>query len=140
MMRFSVRKLLVLVVATVTGTGALAFSFIGVRWTQPWVTMHVGMSGTSPSGIPWSTALVEAMNQWNEKTDFTFIADPGYADPCGNANGAQGIDFRSTVCGTSFGANVLAVTSTFSEPNIIGFRQTYHTSIVFNSALSWDVY
>jgi hypothetical protein len=141
-MRPRLRHLLVCTLAAVAGSGALAFSFIGSRWTQPTVTVHVGMSGTSPSGIAWSTALTDAVNQWNEKTDFTLVADPTYASPCGNAPGVYGTDFGTTGCGISFGNSTLAVTLTNSGfvPSGFGFSTFTRTSIVFNSAYSWDVY
>lgn len=139
-MRTRLRQLLAGALAVVTGSGALAFSLIGTRWLEPTATFHVGMPGTAPSGTTWSTALTAAMDKWNAQTDFTFVADPGFVDPCSNSATGNRIDFRANVCGTSFGNNVLAVTLTLANPGQLGFGELYQSNILFNAAYSWDVY
>ncbi len=139
-MRFRLRQLLVCALAAVTGSGALAFSLMGSRWLEPTAKFYVGMSGTAPSGATWSSALVAAMDKWNTQTDFKFVADPGYADPCSNSASGNRIDFRANVCGTSYGNNVLAVTLTLANPGQLGFGELYQSNILFNTAYSWDVY
>ncbi len=141
-MRPRLSQLTVCALAAIAGSGALAFSLIGSRWAQPTVTVHVGIPGQSPSGVAWSTALMEAMDEWNEKTDFTLVADPTYADPCGNTAGVYGTDFGARACGISFGNGTLAVTLTNNggTPFGFGFSTFTRASIVFNSAYTWDVY
>jgi hypothetical protein len=139
-MRFRLRQLLVCALAAVTGSGALAFSLMGNRWLEPTARFYVGMPGTAPSGATWSSALVAAMDKWNTQTDFKFVADPGYADPCSNSANGNRIDFRANVCGTSYGNNVLAVTLTLANPGQLGFGELYQSNILFNTAFSWDVY
>jgi hypothetical protein len=139
-MRIRLRHLLVCTLAVVTGSGALAFSLMGSRWLQPTARFLVGMPGTSPSGATWSSALTAAMGKWNAQTDFEFVADPGYVDPCSTSASGNRIDFRANVCGTSFGNNVLAVTLTLANPGQLGFGELYQSNILFNTAYSWDVY
>lgn len=141
-MRPRLRHLAVCALAAVVGSGALAFSFIGSRWLQPTVTVRVGMTGTAPSGVPYSTALTDAIAQWNAKTDFEIVADPNYASPCVTTAGIYGIDFGTNGCGVSFGSGTLALTLTNSGavPFGFGFGTFTRASIVFNSSYSWDVY
>ncbi len=140
-MRHGLRRLTVFALSAMAGTGALAFSFIGSRWAQPTMTFYTGISDSAPSGATWSSALLESMAQWNDRTDFTFVSNPGYASPCGSLDGVNGIDFGNSVCGTSFGTNVLAVTLTLNNGGVFfGFRDLYETNMIFNSSLSWDIY
>jgi hypothetical protein len=131
---------------------AIAFNLDGRRWLDRQATMFVGMPGTSPSGIRWSAALRAAMQQWTDKTDFTFVAAEDYVNPCagfsrsgsgfpaGAGDGNNGIDFRRDVCGNAFGANVLAITLTLSEPGTLGFGHIVQSDILFNDTVAWDVY
>jgi hypothetical protein len=139
-----------------TGSGALAYNLSGQRWMNPRVVFHVGVPGASPSGVPWSRALRDAMNEWSAKTAFEFIDDPGYLDPCiglgrsdrtngegfpdGDGDNLNGIDFRSDICGNRFGVGVLAITLSMSDYGSLGFPQYKQTDIIFNTSYAWDVY
>ena len=147
-------RLTALVLTAIAGTGALAFSFTGPRWLDPRTTFHIGLSGTAPAGGSWSATLRDAMTQWTQSTAFTFVTDTTYIDPCaglqrsnsgtgspdGNGDGRNSADFRTTVCGNSFGSGVLAITLNMSETGALGFRELIQTDIVFNSNYQWDVY
>ena len=147
-------RLTALVLTAIAGTGALAFSFTGPRWLDPRTTFHIGLSGTAPAGGSWSATLRDAMTQWTQSTAFTFVTDTTYIDPCaglqrsnsgtgftdGNGDGRNSADFRTTVCGNSFGSSVLAITLNLSETGALGFRELIQTDIVFNSNYQWDVY
>ncbi len=139
-MRFGIRQVVVLLLTATAGTMALAFNFIGSRWVMPTATIHIGVSGTSPSGVAWATALQEATQVWNDKTDFTFTADPSYVDPCSQQDGINGVDFKAKMCGNNFGSGTLAVTLTQANPGQLGFGLYFETDIIFNTAYSWDVY
>lgn len=139
-MRIRLRNLVLSMLVALTGSGALAFSLIGTRWIEPTATFLVGMPGTAPSGATWSSALTAAMDKWNSQTDFKFVADPRFVDPCSNSATGNRIDFRANVCGTSFGNNVLAVTLTQANPGQLGFGELYQSNILFNTAYSWDIY
>jgi hypothetical protein len=139
-MRIPLRQLLLCMLGLVTGSGALAFSLLGNRWLEPTAKFYVGMPGTSPSGVSWSSALTSAMDKWNAQTQFKFVADAGFADPCSRTATGNRIDFRATACGNNFGNNVLAVTLTLANPGRLGFGELYQSNIIFNSSYSWDVY
>lgn len=153
-MRIARRPALALVLCALTGSGALAYTLSGSRWLAPTTTFHIGMSGSSPSGVPWSTALRDAMQEWTDATAFEFVADPGYVDPCeglrrndnggsfplGDGDGRNGVDFNSTICGNDFGAGIIAITLSFSNTGPLGFSLLNQTDIVFNSDFDWDVY
>lgn len=153
-MRITRRSTLALVLCALTGSGALAYTLSGSRWISPTTTFHIGMSGSSPSGVPWSSALHDAMQEWTNATAFEFVADPGYVDPCeglrrndnggsfplGNGDGRNGMDFTSTICGNAFGVGVLAMTLSFTSPGPLGFSLLTQTDIVFNSDVEWDIH
>lgn len=152
-MRLFPKRSLALMLAAFAGSGALAFSLSGQRWLDPVTTMHIGMSGNAPSGVAWSTAAREAMQRWTDSTDFTFLAQDSYLDPCagrqgnggsgypaGGGDGRNGMDFRSTVCGNSFGSGVLAVTLSIYGGGTLGFSVLNQTDIVFNQSIEWDIY
>lgn len=153
-MRPGLRQLALLVSTAAVGTSALAFSLIGSRWLDPQIIFHVGMSGTSLSGTTWSSALVDAMNQWNAQSGFTFVADSTPVDPCsglsrsnsgvgfpaGNGDGLNSADFRTSVCGNNFGSSVLALTLNLTSAGQLGFREISQTDIVFNANFQWDIY
>lgn len=130
-----------------------AFALTSKRWPAATTTFYTGITGTAPSGVKYSTAFEQAMQQWNDKTGFEFVADRSYLDPCvnytrstsgdfpsGNGDLRNGIDFRPNVCGNNFGSSVLAITLTFGSGGRFGFDQMRESDIVFNDRYSWDVY
>lgn len=139
-MRKPLHRLAAFMLAATAGSGALAFTLLGLRWPEPTATFKIGMTGAAPSGATWSSALTDAMTAWNDATDFTFVADPSYTDPCTNITGINRIDFRPSVCGSSFGSSVLAVTLTLANPGQLGFGELYQSNILFNTKYTWDVY
>ncbi|HEY0962926.1 MAG TPA: matrixin family metalloprotease [Pseudomonadales bacterium] len=149
------RPVVALLLCALTGSGALAFTLGGSRWFAPTTTFYIGMTGSSPSGVAWSTALRQSLAQWSDATSFDFVANESYLDPCagfrrndndaagfpmGSGDRRNGIDFRSTVCGNNFGAGVLAITLSLSIGGPLGFPVFDQTDIIFNSNYQWDVY
>jgi len=142
------------VVAAVALPSVFAFSILGKRWPTSTITIYTGMPGTAPSGITWSKAFQQAMQQWNDKTDVEFVANPDFNNPCAgyrrSASGADfpagtgdlrnAIDFRATLCGNDFGSSVLAVTLTNAADGNFGFNNLVEADIVFNDRYNWDVY
>ncbi|MBT3532122.1 MAG: matrixin family metalloprotease [Gammaproteobacteria bacterium] len=118
-------------------------------WESGSATFHVGISGNSPSGESWKSAFTRAMDSWSDATAFQFFAVDDYIDPCndrGNdlfGDDITGIDFTSTICGTEFNENVLAVTLTAGvciNTECTGGFFISDADIVFNEAEPWDVY
>ena len=134
--------------------GIQAYNLDGNRWPEGEATVFVNIPGVAPSGISWNAGFEDAMAQWSEDTEFTFLLDPSYVDPCsgfsgndendgfpdGNGDGLNGTDFREDVCGNEFGQSILAITLSIALPGNLGFALIDQTDIIFNSAFDWDIY
>jgi len=132
----------------------LAYNLDGNRWPQGEATFNVNIPGSAPSGVSWNTAFEDALAQWSDETDFSFLINSTYADPCagflasrdgsgfpdGNGDGLNGVDFSDDVCGNKFGDRVLAITLTLAAPGNLGFALIEQSDIVFNNAFTWDIY
>ncbi|OGT72243.1 MAG: hypothetical protein A3H44_10315 [Gammaproteobacteria bacterium RIFCSPLOWO2_02_FULL_57_10] len=133
---------------------AWSFDINGTKWPGGSTHIHTGIPGTSPAGVAWSRALQDAVQEWNQNTLFSFDMIPSYLDPCqgyggssssasfpsGAGDGLNGAAFTSTVCGNSYGTNVLAVTLVFTEANQLGSWDITEADMVFNSNRPFDVY
>jgi len=139
------------------GGGALVYAFNttdGSRWRNGQAVINVGITGMAPAGVSWSSAFIDAMQQWTDQTAFTFVAEPVYVDPCagysrtgdgkgfpdGGGDFRNGVDFRVDVCGNDFGSNVVAITLSRLQRGNLGFDHIVQSDIVFNSSLNWDIY
>ncbi|MFT4816271.1 MAG: hypothetical protein ACI80L_000792 [Pseudohongiellaceae bacterium] len=111
-------------------------------WENGQAVFHVGISGSSPTGGTWNDAFKRSMSAWSDLSSFEFVATNNYLDPC-RVSGETGVDFGATNCGSEFGENTLAVTTTsgpcFNSLCNNGFTIT-DADIVFNSTESWDIY
>ena len=130
------------------------YSLNGKRWSGGTTTFFTGLAGTSPSGTKWATAFEAAMQEWSERTPFKFVADKSYVNPCagysssltgtgfpnGGGDSKNSADFRSSVCGNSFGDSVLAITLTTTNDGKFGFDYLKEADIIFNDSYTWDVY
>lgn len=119
------------------------------NWPEASATFHVGITGNSLSGGSWNSAFKRAMQQWTDNTIFEFSAVEEFVNPCIDRGGAifgdgkSSTNFTATVCGTSYGNNVLAVTlatETCTTPSCTGNSIIEEVDIVFNNAESWDIY
>jgi hypothetical protein len=142
-------RLLLLILPLTWMEFATAYELSGNHWREPQAVFHVGMPGTSPSGVAWSTSLQQALAQWTDKTLFRFSVDTLYDDPCsGRLNGGTGndrasADFGETICGSAFGSGVLAVTRTSGACYIPSCTTGFYiedADIVFNSNERWEIY
>ena len=52
---------------------ALAYSIDGSKWPGGEAEFYVSLSGVAGTGVPYEVAFIEALQSWNEKTDFNFI-------------------------------------------------------------------
>ena len=134
--------------------GILAYNLDGNRWPNGEATFNVNIPGTAPSGVSWNTAFEDALAQWTDQTEFTFLLNNSTLDPCagfsnsddldgfpdGEGDGLNGVAFGDDVCGNEFGSSVLAITLTIALPGNLGFALIDQTDIVFNNAFNWDVY
>jgi hypothetical protein len=131
-----------------------AYNSTGKRWLGGTTTFYIGMAGPAPSDSRWSNAFQAAMQQWNDKTSFKFVSNPGYLSPCngysrsqtgtdfptGTGDAKNGVDFRPNVCGNDWGSGVLAITLSSSTSGQFGFGYLQEADIIFNDSYKWDVY
>jgi Matrixin len=138
-----------LLVALLSINSSYAFEVSDNFWENGRAIFHVGISGSSPSGGTWNDAFKRSMAAWSSVSSFEFIAVDDYLDPCIDrgaqefGDGATGIDFAETVCGSEFSENTLAVTLTAGQcqnPQCTGGFLISDADIVFNSAEAWDIY
>ena len=148
------RKSLGIILVIFLPVAALAFNLDGNRWPDGEATFFVDIPGMAPSGIPWSEGFEDALAQWSGVTEFSFLINPSYVDPCegfsadegnagfpnGNGDSINGTDFKDDVCGNEFGQSVLAITLSIAFPGNLGFSLIDQTDIIFNNAFSWDIY
>ena len=60
----------------------LAFEIEGNKWIGAEAVIYFSLDGKSDSGIFWKEALLQAVNDWNKNTSFTFKPINQYLDPC----------------------------------------------------------
>lgn len=149
-MRSLIFKLSVLFIVLSPSAGHAGSSFIPPIFVPPfeihaWETattaFHVNIPGED--GL-WDLAFEEAMNRWNDETNFTFAIIRGdFADPCSNPNfnpEANGVKFAPDNCGVAFGDATLAIATTWSIQDGLRHHTITQSGIVFNSNVMWDVY
>ncbi|MDG2176558.1 MAG: matrixin family metalloprotease [Gammaproteobacteria bacterium] len=133
---------------------AWSFNLDGNRWPEGETTFFVDIPGAAPSGVTWNEAFEDSMAQWTDQTDFNFLLNPSYVDPCsgfnandsnegfpdGGGDGLNGADFTDDVCGNAYGLRVLAITLSIALPGNLGFALVDQTDIVFNNSFDWDIY
>ena len=114
-----------------------AHVFLGPKWPTPTTTFYFDIPGSNGA---WNSAFQDAMNQWTQRTVFSFGGVRGFWDPCSNPNTSSpknGVQFSSSDCGDAWGATTLAVTHRWSINQGTTFLQA---GIVFNSNRSWNIY
>ncbi|PCI79545.1 MAG: hypothetical protein COB20_04485 [SAR86 cluster bacterium] len=126
-----------------------AFEISDNFWETGQAVFHVGISGSSPTGGTWNDAFKRSMAAWSSVGSFEFVAIDDYLDPCIDrgeglfGDGATGVDFGASVCGSEFGESTLAVTLSagqcLNQQCTGGFTIT-DADIVFNDGVTWDVY
>lgn len=136
------------IVVMIFSVTAWSFSFNNgsPKWPGATALIYTGIPGTSANGIPWSTAIQQAAQEWNDKTRFEFVISNAYRNPCaGTSAGSRpdflnGTDFRTNVCGNSFSSSTLAVTVFFTETNILGSADIVEADIIYNANVNFNIY
>ncbi|MGC4073041.1 MAG: matrixin family metalloprotease [Nibricoccus sp.] len=134
-----------LALALVAVSNAWGFTFLTnnntklpIKWPAGSVTFQVAL-GTSTSlsdGNTYNSSVQSAMNTWNAQLGaFQFQGQSVAPGSAGNGNNRNELVFSSTVYGTAFDTNVLAVTTTWSSGN-----DRVEADVIFNSARTWDSY
>lgn len=146
MIRLLRRPLIALLLALPVTTFAFELGDFGHKWSSARTLFYIGLPGISDSGTPWSQAITEAAQEWNDATRFTFDLSTEYRDPCvGHGDSEEpdfvnGVDFSETICGTNFSEGTLAVTAFFTEFNTLGGLNLVETDVIFNNKRLFDVY
>jgi len=117
----------------------VAYEIDGKKWVGGKASFYVGIEGASLSEISWRSAVIEALAEWTEKTVFEFSAVDEYRDPCA-PDFDSSIDFKDDVCGSEFGANVLAVALNTYELQELGPPAIDESDIIVNSVGTFDIY
>ena len=134
----------------VTATLAPAYELIRegqviVKWpagTIP-MTLKLGSSPALQDGSNYNTTVQAAMEAWNAQLGrVQFVPSTGTTGVGGDRNGLNEIFFDSTVYGTAFGTNTIAVTTSYRSTTLQpdgSYRRT-QSDIVFNNARTWSSY
>jgi hypothetical protein len=136
------RNFILLAAAFVPVLNLRAYDFIGnaIRWPDGEVVMVLQLDDTrapeqlSDGSASWNAVARRALAMWNTalpSIQFTPATAPGRAD----GNERNEAFFSDNVYGHRFGANVLAITTTWH----IGDERVEGDTI-FNAALPWDSY
>ena len=59
-----------------------AFEISGRKWIGGKTDFYIDITGNSPLGLSWNAAFIDALDEWNTKTSFTFNTIPSNFDPC----------------------------------------------------------
>ena len=121
---------------------AHGFALTGNEWSQDTASFNVDFqfSDNGFSANDFELGFIEALQKWNNKSNFTFAYVQNVnSDPCNSSNSPDffnGIRFQGTFCGQSWGSSTLAVTRTwFNNSN-----QYLDADIVFNSNKNWGIH
>jgi len=128
-----------LLVTACLSTQVLAYEFLGNRWPNASMEFRFDIPGVAFSGVTWNAALVDALEEWNDSTRFTFSYQQQNVDPCLSDN-LNGIAFTDDRCGIEFGKNTLAVTIRRFESVVLGPPAIRESDIIINSTEDFDIY
>ena len=135
----TVRKILTLGLLLAISGPIQGYEINGSKWARATTEYYVGITGMSATQISWNTAFIQAIDEWNERTNFHFSVVDEYADPC-SINGISSVDFVDDFCGSEYGEGVLAVTITHLESQILGPPYIIEADIVVNATEEFDIF
>ncbi len=116
-----------------------------VKWPAGSIpmTLKLGSTPTLQDGSNYNTTVQAAMDAWNAQLGrVQFVASTGSTGVGGDRNGINEIFFDSSVYGTAFGNNTVAVTTSYRSTTLQpdgSYRRT-QSDIVFNNARTWSSY
>lgn len=118
---------------------AAAFEIDGSKWIGARALLYINIPGIAGTGVSYNSAFTDAINEWNNKTTFTFSMVPQRRDPCLN-DGLNGVGFAPDLCGSEFGGKTLAVTVRRFKTEVLGPNSIAQADIVINQGESFNVY
>ncbi len=124
----------------VWGTHSLqAFSAGSSKWTGP-IVMQLALGTPSSTLIDgstsWDAVAQSALAAWNPHMgSIQFSGVNGSSASKGQGNGINNVFFSSSVYGSAFGANTLAITISYTSGS-----SKVEGDVLFNTAFRWDSY
>jgi hypothetical protein len=112
---------------------ARAYSLEGPIWANKKTNFYYAVSG-QPSWA-FSTALRQALIDWNQQSAFKWVGVQKVANPCASS-GPNGAALRATACGQAFGSGVLGITMYSYD----GANRFIHAGTVFNAHVNFSIY
>ena len=116
-----------------------AYLIDGTKWLRGEAEFYVNIPGFAASEISWNSAVIDALNNWTNKTVFTFTVVEEDKDPCA-VDGFSSIDFSEDFCGSEFGENTLAVAVRRFEGQDLGPPNIIEGDIVVRSGERYDIF
>jgi len=116
-----------------------AYEINGSKWRGGETVFYTALEGTTRQLIPWNDAVLAALDEWNDQTDFNFVVREEYRNPCIN-DLINSIDFTTSVCGSSFGSGTIAVTLRDFQPSVLGPPDINSADIVINENKVFDIF
>ncbi len=132
-----IRLLSVFLIMICVSTKASAYNLLGPSWPGDTTTFH--SKGFRGSDSSFNSAFIEALNQWNGLSNFSFTSINAAADPCVGPNSTRGWEFNDNLCDVyEFESWELAIA--FGWVNASG--DLTDVGIIFNNnaAWPWDVH
>ena len=116
-----------------------AYLIDGSKWLRGEAEFYVAIPGLAASEISWSSAVIDALNDWSTHTVFNFTVVEEKKDPCA-VDGFSSIDFSEDFCGSDFGETTLAVAVRRFELQELGSPNIIEADIVVNNAERYDIF
>ena len=107
------------------------------------INIQLGSATVLSDGSTYNSSVKTALQAWNSQLGTVqFSNQIAVATAPIDHNGINEIGFDSTVYGTAFDANVLAITMSYhsTTPRTDGTYQRTQADIIFNNAYTWDSY
>lgn len=120
-----------------------AYATTGRRWASgSTVTMHLHVGSSSGTLIDgstsWNSPSESAISLWSQSLNgISFRAQRDSTSAIGNGNRVNNVLWGDDIYGEPFGAETLAVTTTWYQPSNNTFTEK---DVVFNRARSWNSY
>jgi len=118
---------------------SFGFEIDGSKWIGGKTDFYINITGISRSGVPWNTAFIQAINNWNAKTNFEINVVREYRDPCVK-DALNSAAFVDNMCGREFGASALAVTLLRYETQLLGPAAIIEADIYVKKDIDFDIF
>ena len=126
-----------LLAVLIISTAVNAYVIDTYTWASNNIEFYTGFNtnedGTSATN--YQSALNNAITSWNNNSNFQYSINSAYKDPC--TLSYNSVRFKNDICGTAFGATVLAVAG---GSHYSGTTNSARAYIIFNSLNSWGIH